>query len=52
MSDLYFEGGNILVGDDFWLLGADHLAHNRRHGTRDPRGGRRRTTAAARRRRT
>lgn len=23
-ASLYFQGGNILIGDDFWLLGADY----------------------------
>lgn len=26
-TDLIFQGGNVLVGDDFWLLGADALRH-------------------------
>lgn len=26
-TDLVFQGGNLLVGDDFWLLGADAVQH-------------------------
>jgi len=33
---LYFEGGNILVGDDFWLLGADNVDHSLHLGLIEP----------------
>lgn len=35
-TDLYFEGGNILIGDDFWLLGADHAQHSLHLGMVQP----------------
>lgn len=25
---LYFQGGNLLIGDDFWFIGADYPAHS------------------------
>ncbi len=25
---LYFQGGNVLIGDDFWFIGADYPAHS------------------------
>jgi hypothetical protein len=28
-QDIYFQGGNILVGDDFYLLGYDYLAESK-----------------------
>ncbi|MBY0589280.1 hypothetical protein K2X85_19065 [bacterium] len=35
-ANLYFEGGNLLVGEDFWLLGADHADHSIRLGLIQP----------------
>ena len=29
---LYFQGGNILIGDDFWFIGADYPANSLRLG--------------------
>lgn len=38
-APLRFQGGNVLVGDDFWLVGADALHHTVADGhARDPAG--------------
>ena len=31
-TDLFFQGGNVLVGDDFWLLGTDALLQTLKQG--------------------
>lgn len=38
-TELYFEGGNVLIGDDFWLLGADHAQHSLHLGLVQPADG-------------
>jgi hypothetical protein len=38
-TGLYFEGGNLLVGDDCWLLGGDHPLHALHLGLIEPRVG-------------
>lgn len=35
---LYFQGGNVLIGDDFWFIGADYPAESLRLGLVKPRG--------------
>jgi len=44
-ASLYFQGGNILIGDDFWLLGADYPTRSLRLGLFAPAAGE--TPAAA-----
>ena len=42
---LYFQGGNVLIGDDFWFIGADYPAHSLELGFVVPQPGE--TTSAA-----
>jgi hypothetical protein len=34
-APLYFQGGNVLVGDDFWMIGADYVRNTIRLGVLD-----------------
>ena len=32
LADVYFQGGNVLIGDDYWLLGMDYPAKSFEYG--------------------
>jgi hypothetical protein len=36
---LYFQGGNVLIGDDFWFIGADYPSHSLELGFIEPEEG-------------
>jgi len=39
LAELYFQGGNLLIGDDFWFIGADYPANSLKLGFIRPTAG-------------